>query len=197
VTGGAGVAHVVLVGLPGAGKSTVGPLVAAQLGRPFLDFDAELERRAGRSVAEQFAEQGEAAFRAAEAALSGELATAAPAVLAPGGGWIANVPARMALAGAGPTIARTVYLRVRAATAARRLAADGAVRPLVAGAPDPMLAVAELLARRGPLYEAADGAVDADEAEPDAVAAAVVALVRAWEGVADGLPAAAAFGRHA
>lgn len=182
------VGHVVLVGLPGAGKSTVGPLVATALGRPFLDFDDELERRAGRSVAEQFAEQGEPAFRAAEAALSGELAAAAPAVLAPGGGWIANAAARAALAGAG----RTVYLRVRPATAARRLAASAAVRPLVAGASDPAAAVAALLARRGPLYEAADGAVDADGADPAVIAAAVVVLVQIWEGAADAHPPAAA-----
>jgi shikimate kinase len=179
--------HVVLVGLPGAGKSTVGPLAAHALGRAFLDFDAELERRAGRSVAEQFAEEGEAAFRAREAELSRELAGAiggpgGPLVLAPGGGWMTNHEAREALRAAG----RTVYLRVRAETAARRLAAGGAVRPLVAGAADPGAAVAALLARRGAAYEGADGVVDADAAPPEAVAARVVALVRGWEAASAG-----------
>lgn len=168
--------HVVLVGLPGAGKSTVGPLVASALGRSFVDFDAELERRTGRSVAAQFADGGEAAFRTAEAALTAELASAPAAVLAPGGGWVANAAARVALAGAG----RTVYLRVRPTTAAARLATARDVRPLLAGAPDPLGAVGLLLARRGPLYEAADGTVDADADTPEAVAAAVVALARRW-----------------
>jgi shikimate kinase len=179
VSGPASAGHVVLVGLPGAGKSTVGPLAAARLGRPFVDLDAELERRAGVSVAEQFARDGEPAFRAAEAALSAELAAAAPAapaVLAPGGGWAANAPARAALAGAG----RTVYLRVPPAVAAARVAGERDRRPLLAGAADPLAAVGALLARRGPLYEAADAVVDADAA-PDVVAERVVAAVRAWE----------------
>ena len=169
--------HVVLVGLPGAGKSTVGPLLARRLGRPFLDFDAELERRAGRTVAAQFADDGEVAFRTREAALSGELAerTDPPLVLAPGGGWMANPAARSALARVG----HTVYLRVRPETAARRLAAGGAVRPLLAGAADPVQAVAALLVRRGPLYETADAAVDADADDPAAIAAAVATLVLA------------------
>lgn len=169
--------HLVLVGLPGAGKSTVGALVAAALGRPFVDLDAVLERRAGRTVAEQFAAEGEAAFRAAEAALSAELAAREPAVIAPGGGWMTNAAARGALAPA----ARTVYLRVRPATAAARLADGGPLRPLLAGAREPVRAVAELLVRRGPAYEGADAAVDADADGPAAVADAVVRLVRAWE----------------
>jgi shikimate kinase len=171
------VPHVVLVGLPGSGKSTVGPLLARRLGRAFLDFDAELARRQGRSVAAQFADEGEPAFRAREAALSGELAApdVPPMVLAPGGGWVTNAPARRALAGA----ARTVYLRVRAETAARRLAADPEVRPLLAAAADPVRAVAELLARRGPSYEAADLAAEADDGPPALVADRVAVLLGA------------------
>ena len=60
--------HVVLVGMMGSGKTTVGRRVAARLDRPFLDADDELERRSGRTVREWFAEDGEAAFRDAEAA---------------------------------------------------------------------------------------------------------------------------------
>jgi shikimate kinase len=62
--------HLVLVGLPGAGKTAVGERLAARLARDFVDFDAELERRAGRSVADIFAGDGEPAFRASEAALA-------------------------------------------------------------------------------------------------------------------------------
>ncbi len=176
---GGGPPHVVLVGLPGAGKSTVGPLVAERLGRPFLDFDVELERRVGRTVAAQFSEDGEAAFRGREVALSGELAgrTDPPMVLAPGGGWMTNTAARIALG----RVSRTLYLRVRPETAARRLAAGGAVRPLVAGGADPARALATLLARRGAVYESADGVIEADARTPDAVAEAVATLVRVWE----------------
>src|SRR5215207_8822569 len=68
--------HLILVGLPGVGKSTVGAAVAERLGRPFLDFDAEIERREGKSVADIFAERGEAAFRDLERALTEEARTA-------------------------------------------------------------------------------------------------------------------------
>ena len=74
--------HLVLVGLPGSGKSTVGRAVANRLSRPFLDFDAELERRVGTSVARMFAEEGEVAFRQRELALTQELAAAPPMAIA-------------------------------------------------------------------------------------------------------------------
>ena len=60
--------HVIFVGLPGSGKSTIGRTVAKLLGRPFLDFDREIEQRAGKTVARIFAEEGEAAFRASAGA---------------------------------------------------------------------------------------------------------------------------------
>lgn len=82
--------HLVLVGLPGAGKSTVGRAVARKLQRPFIDFDVELERRERKTVRELFAERGEPAFRALEVALTRELAATEPSVFAPGGGWITN-----------------------------------------------------------------------------------------------------------
>ena len=172
--------HVALVGLPGAGKSTVGRLAARALDMPFVDFDAELVARTGLSVADHFAQLGEAAFRAAEAALSYELAAAPPAVLAPGGGWMANVTARAALAAS----TRTVYLRVSPAVAATRLAHDATTRPLVAAAADPAEAIAGLLARRRSLYEAADVQIDADARTAEEVAAEVVAAVRVWQGAA-------------
>lgn len=169
--------HVALVGLPGAGKSTVGQLAADILGLPFIDFDAELVARTGLNVADQFARHGEAAFRAAEAALSHELAAAPAAILAPGGGWMANTAARAALADA----TRTVYLRVSPAVAAERLAHDSAVRPLVAAAADPPGALALLLAWRSRVYDTADAVIDTDARSAHEVAAAVVATVRAWQ----------------
>lgn len=170
--------HVILVGLPGAGKSTVGPLVGAALGRPFLDLDVELERRTGASVPLQFARDGEPAFRAREAELSRELAGAPAMVLAPGGGWMANAAAAAPLRPAG----RIIYLRTTPAAALARLGAGVAERPLLAAADDPLAALMDLLARRSAGYEAAELTVDTDGLDPAGVADRVVALVRTAEG---------------
>ena len=169
--------HVILVGLPGAGKSTVGPLVAAALGRPFLDFDVELERRAGASVPEQFARDGEAAFRAREADLSRGLVDGPAMVLAPGGGWLANEAASAPLRPRG----RIIYLRTSPAAALARLGAGVADRPLLAAADDPLAALAGLLARRSAGYEAAGLTVDTDGLDPAGVADRVVRVVRSVE----------------
>ncbi|MGD0484589.1 MAG: shikimate kinase, partial [Gemmatimonadales bacterium] len=79
--------HVLLVGLSGAGKTTVGRLVAAKLGAPFMDLDEEVARRAGRAIAAVFEEEGEAAFRAIEAACARDALAGPPAVVAAGGGF--------------------------------------------------------------------------------------------------------------
>ena len=90
--------HVVLVGMMGSGKTTVGRRVAAQLERPFFDADAELETRSGRTVREWFAEAGEEAFRNAESAtLAALLDHPEPAVIAAGGGVVIRAENRDAL----------------------------------------------------------------------------------------------------
>ena len=167
--------HIALVGLPGAGKTTVGQLAATILGVPFHDLDAELVARSGLSIADQFARHGEPAFRAAEAALSRELDAAPPAILAPGGGWMTNPAARAALAAT-----RTVYLHASPPIAAARLARDPVVRPLVAAATDPAAALTILLARRHPVYATADAMLDTDGRSAEHVAAALVHLVQNW-----------------
>ena len=100
--------RVVLVGLMGAGKSTVGPLLARQLGWRFLDLDREIERIAGQSVQAIFSTQGEARFRELEADATTGLAGSSEIVVAAGGGWMAqrSLPERM---GAGTF---TVWLQV-------------------------------------------------------------------------------------
>lgn len=167
-----GVGHLILVGLPGAGKSTVGRRLASRLGRSFLDFDVELERRAGQSVAAIFAAEGEAGFRAREAALSAELSRAGAMVLAPGGGWLGNTAASSCLRPA----ARLVYLRVTPAVALARLGQRRRTRPLLAG-PDPLGALEALLARREAGYRSADLVVDVDALSPDATADAIMAAL--------------------
>jgi shikimate kinase len=149
--------HLVLVGLPGAGKSTVGRAVARRLGRPFLDFDREIERRVGCTVARYFAEQGEAAFRALEVALTHELAAAPPMVLAPGGGWVTNPGVMDLLRPPG----RIVHLRLSPAEAMRRIARSRIIRPLLQES-DPGAKMRQLWEARRRLYEQADAVVDVE-----------------------------------
>lgn len=149
--------HVVLVGLPGAGKSTVGRAAAARLSRPFLDFDEEIERRAGMSVAELFERWGEPRFRALELMLTEEVAAADPMVLAPGGGWATNAGVVALLR---PT-ARIIYLRLRPETALARLGAAALSRPLLR-VPDPLAELRRLLERRAAHYLVADHVLDVD-----------------------------------
>src|SRR5581483_10132189 len=79
---------IVLVGMMGAGKSSVGRRLAARLGIPFVDADAEIESAAGRTIAEIFAEHGESYFRAGEARVIARLLEQGPQVLATGGGAV-------------------------------------------------------------------------------------------------------------
>jgi shikimate kinase len=163
--------HLVLVGLPGAGKSTIGRVVARQLRRPFLDFDAEIERRVRCTVAQYFARSGEAAFRELELLLTRELATAAPMVLAPGGGWVTNPGVMQLLRPPG----RIVHLRVSPQEAMRRIARSRHVRPLLQEA-DPEAKMRELWTARSALYELADAVVDVERLTSQQVTDSVVKL---------------------
>jgi shikimate kinase len=146
---------VFLIGLPGAGKSSVGTAVANKLHLPFVDLDREIEASVGKSIARIFAEDGEPAFRAMELQATERLPRTS-AIVAPGAGWISNEAVRVLVPRAGPTI----YLRVEPRTAALRLGAAAADRPLLAG--DPLRELERLLAVRGKLYEAADAVVDTE-----------------------------------
>jgi shikimate kinase len=160
-TGEIGWRRVLLLGFMGAGKSTVGPLLADALGWSFLDGDAELVRRSGVSVAEWFRRQGEAEFRREEARLTAELCLCDRLVLAPGGGWAACEGALTSL----PPATATVWLRVSPEEAVRRVGAAGEARPLLAG-PDPLAAARALLSHRTPAYARADFTIDVDGRTP-------------------------------
>lgn len=165
--------HLVLVGLPGSGKTTIGRAVAAELGRSFLDFDDEIERRAGVSVAEIFSSLGEAHFRNLERRLTDELRAVGNCVLAPGGGWVANPGCVAALR----PPAMLVYLQLDPARALKRMAGDVVVRPLLR-THDPGAAITKLLHDREPLYLLADHTVKVDFMPPPKVIASIVALAR-------------------
>jgi shikimate kinase len=173
---------VALIGLSGAGKTTVAPLAAARLGFPWADLDQEIERAAGRPLASLFADGTGAEFRALEAeALEQALARKGPGlVLACGGGIVTQAGTRARLRAR----AFVIWLRVSLAQAAARLGAPGAaMRPLLrsaGGGGEPAAALEAMLRERGPLYEgAADAVVDTDGRTPGEVADRVAALCRA------------------
>lgn len=157
---------IVLVGAPGSGKSTVGKLLAAELGREFVDVDTEIEERAGKPIPEIFVSDGEPAFRALEEELTVELLDR-PAVISLGGGAVLSATTRQALTGH-----RVVWLQVSAGTAADRVGLSTA-RPLLLGNVRGRLI--QLLNQRLPLYaEVATLAVATDDRTADEVVAVIL-----------------------
>ena len=163
--------HIVLVGLPGAGKSTVGRGVAERLGRSFLDFDLEIERREGKTIVEIFGEKGEGYFRELERVLTEELRLIGNMILAPGGGWVVNDGAVALLR----PPAQIIYLRVRPETALNRLGSDRSSRPLLTR-PDPLGELRRLLDLRKSHYEGADHVIESELLDVDEVIKRVAAI---------------------
>lgn len=167
--------HLILVGLPGAGKSTVGRLLADRLGTHCTDIDPNIERATGLTIAELFAEEGEAAFRVREHRAVLEALVLPPHVVAPGGGWAAQSGN---LAATAPR-AVAVHLAVTPAEAARRLGGAG-TRPLLA--PDPLRRLLDLDAERRAAYQRADLAIDVTGRPAEEVADLLLDLARAKAG---------------
>ena len=149
--------HILLVGLSGSGKSTVGRLLARQLERPFIDTDDALARRAGRSIPQIFAAEGEQHFRELEAAEVCAALAGPPAVVSLGGGALMQPLTRIRCAQH-----CLVWLDAPPSVLARRVAprGDARGRPLLAGI-DPVLRLTELLAQRRPQYAQAHVRLDA------------------------------------
>jgi shikimate kinase len=167
--------HLVLIGLMGAGKTTVGRRAAARLSRDFVDTDDIVVAHAGTSIAEIFRAGGEPRFRALErVAVADACASPAPLVIACGGGAVLDPENRRVLRAAGVV----VWLRAPAALLAARVG-DGAARPLLEH--DAAGTLARLEQLREPAYEAAaHTVVDVDGLDVDAVTDAVL---EAYEGV--------------
>jgi shikimate kinase len=166
---------IVLVGVPGAGKTTVGRALAERLGLGFVDADAVIVQRVGKPIADIFADDGEEAFRVLEEQVTAELLDQ-PGVLALGGGAVLSPRTRSALRGR-----HVVWLRVGLAAAVKRVGMDTA-RPLLLGNVRGRLL--GLLNERAPLYaEVATQVVDTDELGPAAAAERIASGLGALPGV--------------
>lgn len=160
---------VYLVGMPGAGKTVVGRELAGRLGVPFMDLDAEIEHDAGKPVGEIFAVEGEAAFRAMEAAALVAAGTHDPAVISCGGGVVLEPANRISLRNTGTV----VYLDVPLELLEQRVR-PAAERPLIREDGD----LERLLLERGQLYREFAAHVVDGSGTPGDVADAIVEELR-------------------
>ena len=164
----------ILIGPPGAGKSTVGPLLAARLGTPFVETDDQVEATAGKPVGDIFIEDGEAAFRALEREAVARAVALEGRVVALGGGAILDPATQRLLAGQ-----PVVYLATGFAAAAKRVGMD-TPRPLLIR--NPRATLRELLEQRLPIYEKlARITVTTDGRDPGEIADDVAAQIAGRE----------------
>lgn len=161
---------IVLIGLPGTGKSAIGRRVAAALGRDFVDTDELVEQRTGLSAAEHNLRGGDAGFRAVERQAIPEACQRPGTVIATGGGAVIE-PANRALLWRHGTV---VWIRVRSSVLVERLRADPVPRPNLQ--PYRVERIDELLAAREPFYRAADVWIEGED-DPKRLAAYVVMLL--------------------
>jgi shikimate kinase len=162
---------VYLVGMPGSGKSTVGPVLAERLGVPFVELDAEIERAAGRTVSEIFEHDGEARFRELEAAALTDAAARDPSVVSCGGGVVLEPANRVTLRATGVVVFLSVPLEVLA-----QRVAPAEDRPLIRHQGD----LERLLAERERLYREFAAHVVDGSAPPEDVAEAIQRELYRW-----------------
>jgi shikimate kinase len=162
--------QIILVGLPGSGKSTVGRLLADLLHVPLKDIDGAVIKRTGMSIADIFTSHGEESFRELERAETNAALLGGPSVIVPGGGWAAYPGNLEEVTGR----ALTVYLETAPRTAAERVAPQGG-RPMLEHR-DPIGRMRLLLDERAGFYERCDVVVKTDDRTPESVAREVAEL---------------------
>src|SRR5208282_5521810 len=161
---------IVLVGMMGVGKSSIGRRLAARLGIPFVDADTEIEKAAAMSIADIFARHGEADFRSGEARVIARLLESGPQVLATGGGAVMNPATRAAIRAKGVSI----WLSAESDVLRRRISKRKNDRPMLQTA-DPAATLRQLLLEREPIYAQADLTVQSREVPHEAIVADIVA----------------------
>ncbi len=162
---------IVLVGMMGAGKSSVGRRVALRLGIPFVDADTEIEKAAGMAISDIFAVRGEAEFRAGETRVIFRLLESGPQILATGGGAFINPETRAAIAAKGISIWLKADFDVLMKRIRRRHD-----RPLLRTA-DPAATLRTLLEEREPVYALADLTVQSREVTHDKIVDEIVSAL--------------------
>lgn len=170
---------VVLVGMMGVGKSSIGRRLATRLGIPFVDADAEIEKAAGMSISDIFARHGEADFRSGEARVIARLLDGGPQVLATGGGAFMNEATRAAI----KKKSISIWLSAEFDVLMRRIAKRKNERPMLQ-TDDPEQTLRQLIAERDPIYALADLTVQSREVPHDAIVAEIAAALAAFLNVA-------------
>jgi shikimate kinase len=162
----------VLVGMMGVGKSSIGRRLGARLGVPFVDADTEIEKAAGMSIADIFARHGELSFRSGEARVIARLLDGGPQVLATGGGAVMNADTRSAIKEKGVSI----WLNADCEVLMKRISKRKNDRPMLQTA-DPAATLRRLLLEREPFYAQADLTVQSREVPHEAIVTEIVDAV--------------------
>jgi shikimate kinase len=171
---------IVLIGMMGAGKSSIGRRLAARLGIPFVDADAEIEAAAGMTIDDIFANYGEASFRSGETRVIARLLDAGPQVLATGGGAFMNPETR----GIIRRNAVSVWLRADFDVLFRRVKRRND-RPLLKTA-DTAETLRQLMAERDPIYAQADASVHSREVPHETIVEEILAALADRLGAGNG-----------
>ena len=159
---------IVLVGMPGCGKSAIGRRLAPRLNLPFVDADEEIERAAGKPITEIFADHGEAYFREGERKVIARLLASGPQVLATGGGALMSAETRENIGRDGIS----VWVKAELPILVRRVS-KRSTRPLFQGR-DAEVVMRELMAERHPIFATADIVVDSRDVQHETIVAEII-----------------------
>lgn len=170
-----GVRPIVLVGLMGAGKTSIGRRLAEKLGMPFVDADHEIEAAAGKSIPDIFAEHGEAHFRDGERRVIARLLENGNQILATGGGAYMNAETRARIRECGIS----VWLKADLELLLKRVSKRGG-RPLLADA-DPRAVLARLIEERYPVYAESDVTVESADVQHSVMVNEVIQALSTWQ----------------